>query len=173
MQQLAAFNLKRWIEDNRHLLKPPVGNKLVWENADFIVMIVGGPNQRKDYHINPTEEFFHQLEGNMVLKVIQDGKPRDIAVNEGDVFLLPPGIPHSPQRGPNTVGMVVERRRPADKNDQVVFICDNCRETVHRKEFYCTNLGLQLKPVIEEFWSKPELRKCKKCGAEMQQAQPK
>ena len=173
MQKLAAFNLKRWIEDNRHLLKPPVGNKLVWEDADFIVMIVGGPNQRRDYHINPTEEFFHQLEGNMVLKIIQDGKPQDIPINEGDVFLLPPGIPHSPQRGPNTVGMVVERRRPKDKNDQVVFLCDNCLETVHRKEFYCTNLGQQLKPVIEEFWSKPELRKCKKCGTEIQPAKPR
>jgi 3-hydroxyanthranilate 3,4-dioxygenase len=100
-----AFSLKEWIEEHRHLLKPPVGNQVVWENTDTIVMIVGGPNKRKDFHINQTEEFFHQLEGDMVLRVKENGEYRDIEIREGDVMLLPPGIPHSPQRGENTVGM--------------------------------------------------------------------
>ena len=99
MSTLNAFSLKEWIEEHRHLLKPPVGNQVVWEDTDIIVMIVGGPNKRKDFHINQTEEFFHQLEGDIVLRVKEDGEYRDIQIREGDVMLLPPGIPHSPQRG--------------------------------------------------------------------------
>jgi 3-hydroxyanthranilate 3,4-dioxygenase len=111
------LHLKTWIDENRHLLKPPVGNKLVWKDTEFNVMIVGGPNTRKDYHVDPGEEFFYQVEGDMVLKVIEDGKPRDIAIREGEMFLLPAGVPHSPQRFPNTVGMVVERARRPEERD--------------------------------------------------------
>jgi len=112
---LPPINFKNWIEDNKHLLKPPVGNKVVYENTELIIMIVGGPNTRKDYHIDEGEEFFHQLEGNMVLRIMEDSKPKDISINEGEIFLLPPKIPHSPQRFENTVGLVVERKRhPAE-----------------------------------------------------------
>ena len=98
-----AINFKNWIDENRHLLKPPVGNKAIY-NDDYIVMVVGGPNSRKDYHLNQTPEFFYQVEGDIVLKVIENGEPRDIHIREGEVFYLPPNIPHSPQRGPDTVG---------------------------------------------------------------------
>ncbi|MCI0658732.1 MAG: 3-hydroxyanthranilate 3,4-dioxygenase, partial [Acidobacteria bacterium] len=102
----SPYNLKSWIEENRHLLKPPVGNKMVWKDSQIMVMIVGGPNRRKDYHVDPGEEFLYQIEGDMTLKIIEDGKPRDIVIRQGDIFLLPPWIPHSPQRSANTVGMV-------------------------------------------------------------------
>ena len=107
MTKLSPLNLKDWIAENRSLLKPPVGNKLVWQDTEFNIMVVGGPNTRKDYHLDPGEEFFYQIEGDMVLKVIEDGQPRDISIREGEIFLLPPMVPHSPQRFPNTVGMVV------------------------------------------------------------------
>ena len=164
MASLAAFNLNQWIEEHRHLLKPPVGNKLVWEDTDFIIMIVGGPNQRKDYHVNPTEEFFFQLQGDMALKVIDDGEFKDIPIAEGGVLLLPPHVPHSPQRFDNTVGLVVERQRPKGHNDQVNFYCDNCQRKVHGVSFYCTNLGTQLKPVLEDFWASDDLRTCDHCS---------
>src|ERR1700743_2167482 len=106
------FNIQKWIDDNRHLLKPPVGNQQVYKgNDDFIVMVVGGPNSRKDYHYNEGEELFYQLEGDIVVKIIEDGKPVDIPIKAGDMFLLPGRVPHSPQRGPNTVGLVVEIKR--------------------------------------------------------------
>ena len=93
------FNFKKWIEEHRHLLKPPVGNKLVYEDAEFIVMVVGGPNARKDYHFNEGEEFFYQLEGDIVVRIQEEGKAIDVPINEGEIFLLPPRIPHSPIRG--------------------------------------------------------------------------
>ena len=105
------LNFKAWINQNRHLLKPPVGNKCVWKDGDYIVMVVGGPNSRKDYHYNETPEFFYQLEGDMVLKIINNGVPEDVHINEGDIYLLPPKVPHSPQRGANTVGLVIEYPR--------------------------------------------------------------
>src|SRR5262249_1852367 len=122
MSLLAPFNLQSWIEENRHLLKPPVGNKMIW-NGHFMVMWVGVPNQRADYHVNPGEELFFQVEGDIVLRVMEDGKPRDIPIRQGDIFLLPAGIPHSPQRPANTVGLVIEHRRPESANDHMRWYC--------------------------------------------------
>src|SRR5690554_4268943 len=123
---VSPINFKAWIDENRHLLKPPVGNKVVWKDGDFIVMVVGGPNSRKDYHYNETPEFFYQIEGDMVLKVIDEGKPKDIHVKEGDIFLLPPKVPHSPQREANTVGLVIEYKRPEGMRDALLWFCENC-----------------------------------------------
>src|SRR5436853_486229 len=122
-----AFSFKKWIDENRHLLKPPVGNQVVYTgNKDFIVMVVGGPNSRKDYHFNESEEFYYQLEGDIVLKIIDEGKPVDIPIKEGDIFLLPPRTPHSPQRGANTVGLVMEVNRPSKEEDGFMWFCENC-----------------------------------------------
>src|SRR3954471_16397540 len=100
---LKPINFKKWIDENRHLLKPPVGNKQIWMNRDFICQVVGGPNERTDFHINASDEFFYQVEGDMVLRILEAGKPQDIAIHEGEIFLLPPMVPHSPQRKANTV----------------------------------------------------------------------
>lgn len=164
------INLKGWVDENRHLLKPPVGNKLVWEDRDFIVMIVGGPNARKDYHVNQTEELFYQIEGDITVKLIENGKPRDVNIKQGELFLLPPGIPHSPQRGPGTVGMVVERQRPAGLKDHLRFYCEQCGALIHEPEFDMKDIVNQLKKIMEGYWNSPDasIRTCKKCGAVMQ-----
>ena len=108
----SVFNFKKWIDEHRNQLKPPVGNAQVYlEAGNFIVMVVGGPNARKDYHYNESEEFFYQLEGNIVIKIVDEGKFVDINLNEGDIFLLPAKTPHSPRRGPNTIGLVMEKVR--------------------------------------------------------------
>ena len=118
MGRLSTLNFKKWIDDNRHLLKPPVGNKLIWEDREFIVMVVGGPNKRTDYHVNEGEEFFYQVEGDMVLKVFDEGKLQDVPIKEGEIFLLPPGVPHSPQRPEKTVGEGVgEGADPDDREE--------------------------------------------------------
>lgn len=169
MSQLVPCNLKGWINEHRHLLKPPVGNQAIWKDHDFIVMIVGGPNARKDYHVNQTEELFYQVEGDITLKVIENGQPRDIAIREGDLFLLPAGIPHSPQRPAGTVGMVVERQRPAGQKDRLRFHCDKCGAIVHEPEFELKDIVTQLKAIMEQFWAPANaaLRTCKKCGSEI------
>jgi len=167
---MAAFSLKGWIDEHRHTLKPPVGNAMIWKDSDFMVMIVAGPNQRKDYHVNPTEEFYYQIEGDIHLKVIENGVKRDIPIKEGDIFLLPPNTPHSPQRPAGTIGMVVERKRAEGEDDHLTWFCDNCGEVLYDASFYLTNLATQIKPVIEKFNGDEKLRKCKKCGTVMQLA---
>ncbi len=169
---LSAFNLKGWIDEHRDLLKPPVGNKMIWQDSEFLVMIVGGPNQRKDYHIEDGEEFFYQIEGDIVVRIIEDGKPRDVQIREGDIFLLPPGIPHSPQRPAGTVGMVVERKRAGDEQDHLRWYCDACGEILHDSSFQLVDLGKQLKPIIQDFYANASLRTCKKCGAVMEVPAP-
>ncbi|MFN0151240.1 MAG: 3-hydroxyanthranilate 3,4-dioxygenase [bacterium] len=169
---LTAFNLKGWIDEHRDLLKPPVGNKMIWQDSEFLVMIVGGPNQRKDYHIEDGEEFFYQIEGDIVVRIIEDGKPRDVQIREGDIFLLPPGIPHSPQRPAGTVGMVVERKRAGDEQDHLRWYCDGCGEILHDTSFQLVDLGKQLKPIIQDFYANESLRTCKKCGAVMEVPAP-
>ena len=172
MSELKALNLKGWIEEHRHLLKPPVGNQQVWKDRDFIVMIVGGPNARKDYHINPTEELFYQIEGDIRLGIIDDGEKRDVVIREGDIFLLPPLIPHSPQRPANTIGMVVERMRPKGQLDHIRFYCEKCNEILWDPEFELKDIVKQLKQLMETYWDDDSLRMCKKCGTVMQPPAP-
>ena len=169
---LAAFSLKRWIDEHRSLLKPPVGNAMVFKDAEFQVMIVGGPNARKDYHIEEGEELFYQLEGTIVVKVIEDGKPRDVVIREGDIFLLPPHVPHSPQRPAGTVGMVVERMREGDELDHLAWFCESCGHMLHEATFHCKDLGTQLKPIIEGYFADEAKRTCAKCGTVMQPPAP-
>lgn len=169
MNSKRPFNFKQWIEENRHLLKPPVGNQQVWKgNDDFIVMVVGGPNSRKDYHYNEGEEFFYQVEGNVIVKIIEDGKQVDININEGDIYLLPPKTPHSPQRGPNTVGLVIERYRKPGELDGFLWYCEKCDNKLHEEYFQLEDIVKQLPPVMEKFYTSVELRTCKKCGSVME-----
>ena len=159
------INFKNWIDDNRHLLKPPVGNKVVYEDTEFIIMVVGGPNTRKDYHIDEGEEFFYQLEGNMILRIMEDGLPKDVAINAGDIFLLPPKVPHSPQRFENTVGLVVERKRREGELDAFQWYCDECNELLYEEYFQLTDIVKQLPPIFEGFWNNNTARSCKSCSA--------
>ncbi|MDQ3537084.1 MAG: 3-hydroxyanthranilate 3,4-dioxygenase, partial [Bacteroidota bacterium] len=148
------FNFKKWIEKNRHLLKPPVGNQQIYkENDDLIIMIVGGPNSRKDYHYNETEEFYYQIEGNITLKIVEDDKLVDIPINEGEIFLLPPGIPHSPRRGPNTVGLVIEVYRKQGQNDGFIWFCENCDTKLYEEHAYISDIVTQLPPIMNNFFS--------------------
>jgi 3-hydroxyanthranilate 3,4-dioxygenase len=163
---LKAFNLQGWIDQNRDKLKPPVGNAQVWEDGEFMVTIVGGPNQRRDYHDDPTEEFFYQLEGDIVLRLIEEpGKPPiEVPVHRGEVFLLPKHIRHSPQRGPNTIGMVVEMPRPDGQLDAFEWYCPSCHSLLHRAEVRLKSIVKDLPPLFEKFYASEEFRKCKQCG---------
>ncbi len=162
------FNFKKWIDENRHLLKPPVGNKVVYEDTEFIVMVVGGPNARKDYHFNMSEEFFYQLEGNVIVRIQEDGKAVDVPLNEGDIFLLPPQTPHSPNRPANTVGLVMERKRHPDENDGLMWFCEKCNNKLYEEHFFLTSIEKDFIPVFKRFYNSNELRTCKKCGHEME-----
>jgi len=164
----SPLNLKAWVERNRELLKPPVGNKMVWKDCEFLVMVVGGPNQRKDYHIEEGEEFFYQIDGDIVVRVMEENGPRDVEIKEGEIFLLPARVPHSPQRPANTVGLVVERVRKTGELDHLRWYCEGCGEVLHDASFQLEDLGSQLKPIIEDFYHNESLRSCKKCGAVMQ-----
>jgi 3-hydroxyanthranilate 3,4-dioxygenase len=160
------FNFRRWIEENRDLLKPPVGNKQVWQDTDFIVTVVGGPNLRTDYHDDPLEEFFYQLQGDMTLRILDDGKPRDIPIREGDIFLLPPHVRHSPQRPmPGSVGLVIERQRPPGLIDAFEWYCPNCNALVHRVELQLADIVTDLPPLFAAFYASEGSRTCPGCGA--------
>ena len=161
---LAAVNLHAWIEEHRNLLKPPVGNAYIW-SSNFLVMVVGGPNQRSDYHINPGEELFYQVEGNIVLKVIDEGKPRDVPIKQGEIFLLPARVPHSPQRPANTVGLVVEQPKAFKDSHHLRWYCRGCGAVLHDAEFQPADIGKQIKAIIEQFNGSEQLRTCKACRA--------
>jgi 3-hydroxyanthranilate 3,4-dioxygenase len=164
------FNLRAWIDEHRHLLKPPVGNQQVYKgNDDYIVMVVGGPNGRKDYHWEDGEELFLQIEGDIQVKVIHsDGTPETITIREGEMFLLPPRMPHSPQRPAGTVGIVIERYRREGELDKLMWFCENCNHQLHEASFAMTDIVKQLPPVMNHFMGSEELRTCKKCGTVME-----
>ena len=163
---LSAFNFSRWIDEHSHLLKPPVGNKLVFDAAeDLIVQVVGGPNARTDYHDDPYEEFFFQLRGDMVLRIMEDGRPRDLPIREGEIFLLPAHVRHSPQRSPNSVGLVVEKIRPRDVDDAFEWYCLDCNALVYKVTVNVQNIVVDLPPLFEAFYASSEKRTCARCGA--------
>lgn len=167
MSKLATINFKKWVDENRHLLKPPVGNKLICDGGDFIVMVVGGPNSRTDYHVNGGEEFFYQLEGDIVLKVIDEGKPVDVPIREGDIFLLPPNTPHSPRRPANTVGLVIERHRKVGELDGFIWFCEDCGHKLYEETFQLENIATQFPPIFERFYNS-EASTCSACGKKVQ-----
>jgi 3-hydroxyanthranilate 3,4-dioxygenase len=145
------------------MLKPPINNYCVY-NDSVTVMIVGGPNERTDYHINETAEWFYQHKGAMLLKVVDEGQFRDIHIKEGDMFLLPPNTPHNPVRFADTVGIVLEQHRPAESIDKLRWYCQQCGEKVHEAEFHCTDLGTQIRDAVNKFKADKEARTCKNCG---------
>jgi 3-hydroxyanthranilate 3,4-dioxygenase len=170
MESLQAFSFQSWIDANRHLLRPPVGNKRVFRDGDFIIMVVGGPNARKDYHVDPGQEFFYQLEGDMVLKTIQDGQPVDVPIRQGEILLIPPKLPHSPQRSANTVGLVIERRRQPGELDGFQWYCERCNNLLYEEFFQLTDIEKQFPPVFERFYASREKRTCSRCGAVQERA---
>ena len=172
MSHLAPINFKRWIDEHRHLLKPPVGNQQVWENREFMVTVVGGPNARADYHVNEGEEFFYQLEGDMVLRVLEEGRTVDIPICAGDIFLLPPKVPHSPQRPAGTVGLVLERKRRPEELDGFQWFCPKCGDKVYEEFFHLTNIVTQLTPVFERFYGNAVNSTCKHCGTRIEKTKP-
>ncbi|XP_060042925.1 3-hydroxyanthranilate 3,4-dioxygenase isoform X4 [Erinaceus europaeus] len=150
---MQPVRVRVWVEENRAFFLPPVCNKLLHQEQ-LKVMFVGGPNTRKDYHIEEGEEVFYQLQGDMILRVLERGRHRDVVIRQGEVFLLPAGIPHSPQRFANTVGLVIERRRLPSELDGLRFYVENTTDVLFEKWFYCEDLGTQLAPIIQE-WVPP------------------
>lgn len=162
------FNFQKWIDENRELLKPPVGNKCVYtESEDFIIMVVGGPNARKDYHYNETEELFYQLEGDINVRIQENGEAVDIPIKAGDMFLLPAKVPHSPVRSEGSIGLVIECKRTNNEQDGLMWFCENCNHKLHEYKFPLTDIEKDFIPRFKEFYASEELRTCDSCGTVM------
>lgn len=162
-----SVDLMAWIAANRHLMRPPVGNKYLYSGKDFFVMVIAGPNARNDFHMTNSEEFFIQLKGDIVVRIREGGVIRDVPVREGETFFIPPNVPHSPQRGPDTLGLVVERRRPETETEHLMFFCEKCGELVYDKEFVCRDIVQHFAKAMEEFWADSALNTCRCCGTQV------
>jgi len=164
------FNLNKWIEENKHLLKPPVANKNLYiDSGDYIVMIVGGPNARKDFHYNETEELFYQLEGEITVYVQDNGKKKAMKLSAGDMFLLPAKVPHSPSRTEGSIGLVVERKREGkDIPDGLLWFCENCNHKLYEVYFELHNIETDFLSHFKHFYNSKHLRTCEKCGTIME-----
>jgi 3-hydroxyanthranilate 3,4-dioxygenase len=161
---LRPLNFKKWIDEHRHEFKPPIGNVQIWKEREFMVTLVGGPNARTDFHINEGEEFFYQLEGDMILKIIENKQVVDIPICEGEIFLLPARVPHSPQRRANTLGLVIERQRRPGELDGLMWLCSKCSKEMYSEFFHLTDITTQMQPVFQRFFETPENCTCKACG---------
>jgi 3-hydroxyanthranilate 3,4-dioxygenase len=153
-----------WLEEHRALLQPPVGNAQIWRDSDFIVTVVGGPNRRTDWHDDPLEEFFFQLQGDIVLRIFEEGRPRDLPIRQGGIFLLPPHMRHSPQRPEGSIGLVIERQRPSGMVDGFEWYCPGCHARLHRVEVQLKSIVDDLPPLFEQFYADQAKRTCRTCG---------
>ena len=169
---LPPIDLMKWIEQHRHEMKPPVSNKYLYDGEDFFVMIINGPNARNDFHVTNSEEFFYQLKGDIVVRIVEDGRIKDVIVREGNTFFVPGNVPHSPTRPPNTLGLVIERRRPPGETEHLQFYCDNCDQLVYDLEFDCKDIVKHFAQAMEDFWADPEQSTCKNCGTRVTKPKP-
>ncbi len=166
------INLMKWVEENRHLLKPPVGNRYLYDGEDFFVMVIGGPNARNDFHVTNSEEYFYQVKGDVVVRIREGGRIKDVPVREGETFFIPGNVPHSPTRPPDTIGVVVERRRPPGETEHLQFYCEKCGELVHDLEFDCKDIVDHFKQAMEDFWADARQSTCRKCGTRVKKPTP-
>ena len=162
------FNFKKWIDENRESLKPPINNKVVYKDAEFIVMVVGGPNARKDYHYNESEEFFYQLQGDIKVQIQEDGQAVEVDIREGDIFLLPARVPHNPKRFKDTIGLVMERKRRPGEKDGLLWFCEKCNHKLYEEYFSLEDITTQFQRIFHTFYSSEHLRTCKACGHVME-----
>lgn len=163
--QARSLNILQVIEDNKDLLKPPVNNKELWNDSEFLIMLLGGPNARRDFHVDPSDEIFYQIKGSCYVEIINDeGKREVIEVKEGEMFTLPANVPHSPHRVADTYGIVIERKRKQGELEDVAWFCDQCDHELHRVRTQITDIGKQLGEAIAHFNSSLELRTCDNCG---------
>jgi 3-hydroxyanthranilate 3,4-dioxygenase len=169
---LPPINLKKWVEQHRHEMVPPVSNKYLYDGEDFFVMLINGPNARNDFHQTNSEEFFHQLQGDIVVRIVEDGKIKDVAVREGETFFVPGNVPHSPTRPPNTLGLVVERRRPPGELEHLQFYCDKCHALVEDIEFDCKDIVVHFRQAMEDFWADAKRSTCRNCGTRVTKPKP-
>lgn len=164
MKPLVAFDLWKWVEENRGAFEPPVGNKVIWEDSQFTAMIIRGPNARRDFHVDPSDEIFYMLKGDMILECMEGGQRRERVIREGEMCLVPALTPHSPHRPADTWGLVVEIKRRPDQTESLVWFCDRCDATLHEVTMHVADIERELKAAIERFDASAELRTCRRCG---------
>ena len=164
MNPLESFGLWRWIEDNRAAFEPPVGNKVIWEDSQFTAMVIRGPNARRDFHVDPSDEIFYMLKGDMVLEYLESGRRAKRVVREGEMFLVPALTPHSPHRPADTWGLVIEIKRGPSQRESLVWFCDRCDAKLHEVTMHVADIEKELKTAIERFDKSVELRTCRTCG---------
>ena len=164
MSIIRPFNFMKWIDENKHLLKPPVNNKVVYQDTEFIIMVVGGPNSRKDYHYNESEEFFYQLEGDIEVQIQENGKAVTVPIKKGEIFLLPPKVPHNPRRFKDTIGLVIERKRRENEKDGLLWFCEKCNNKLYEEYFMLTDIANQFQAVFKNFYNDKDLCTCKSCN---------
>ncbi len=169
---LPPINIHKWVEENRDRLKPPVGNQYLYDGDGFFVMVIGGPNARNDFHMSRSEEYFFQLKGDVVVRIIEDGGIKDVPIREGETFFIPRGVPHSPTRPPGTIGVVVELRRPPGETEHMQFYCEKCEKLVYDKEFDCADIVEHFAEAMEAFWGDAALSTCRNCGTRVGKPTP-
>ncbi|GAA3683754.1 3-hydroxyanthranilate 3,4-dioxygenase [Nonomuraea antimicrobica] len=160
------INFASWISEHEHLLKPPVNNRTIQTGKDFIVQVVGGPNQRTDFHLDPYEEWFYQIKGDMYVDLMTPDGPQTVHIREGEVWLLPGNLPHSPQRPQEgSIGLVIERIREEGTLEKFQWYCPTCSSLVHEVELQVRDIVEDLPPVFKEFYESEDGRTCATCGA--------
>jgi 3-hydroxyanthranilate 3,4-dioxygenase len=164
MKPLVAFGLWNWIEEHRRAFEPPVGNKVIWEDSQFTAMVIRGPNARRDFHIDPSDEIFYMLKGDMTLEYLEGGRRRTAIIREGEMMLVPALTPHAPHRPAETWGLVVEVKRTPAQTESLVWLCERCDATLHEVTMRAADIEADLKRAIDHFDGSAGLRSCRACG---------
>jgi 3-hydroxyanthranilate 3,4-dioxygenase len=162
---LISRDIWQWVDENRSSFEPPVGNKLIWEDSQFTAMVIRGPNRRRDFHDDPSDEIFYMLKGDMLLVYIdKDGQRQNQVIREGEIMLVPGHTPHCPRRAADSWGLVVEIKRGENDVESLLWFCDECNAPLHKVTVAALDIEAGLKAALDGFDQDLELRTCKACG---------
>lgn len=164
MKPLLSRKLLEWIEEHRHAFNPPVGNKVIWDDSQFTAMVIHGPNARRDFHVDPSDEIFYMLKGDMILEYIEGGHRREQVIREGEIMLMPAFTPHSPHRPDGSWGLVIEIKRRPEQTESLQWFCERCDALLHEVTMHVADIETQLKRAIEQFDASVALRTCPQCA---------
>jgi len=159
---LQGFNLQKWIDENRGQWGQ---RRVIWQNSDFIAFVTRGPNRRKDFHVNPGDEIFYQIEGELNLFYLGADNERKLArLKAGELFLLPGHIPHSPRRGEGSWTFVIERTRRPEEMDRFIWPCEKCGHRLYETAVRFDDPGDAVAQATNAMKSDPKLATCDRCG---------
>jgi 3-hydroxyanthranilate 3,4-dioxygenase len=163
MGELKIVNLPAMLDAIRAAGRP---NSILWQEADSLAFVARGREYRSEFHVDPSDEIMYMVKGDMALHhITPDGKRQVTMLRQGEIMHCPAGTPHSPRFAPDSLVLVIERKRKAGEKDRFLWFCEACDAKLFETERHVADYREDpVSRAYEEFYGSEQHRTCKACG---------